>query len=75
MKMSRVDETRPYLADEFLRGKQLSISGYICNSGIVLFEFATGLRAYDDSRSYKLLILPTEPHHKQQQKVRQQRIN
>lgn len=55
MKVSRVHGTRPYLPDEFLRGKQISTKVDTYSFGIVLFELATGLRAYDDSRSYKLL--------------------
>lgn len=77
--MSRVLGTRPYLPDEYLRGKQIStkVDTYrfvtkncpffffhslvtffyrcIFSFGIVLFELATGLRAYDGHREYPYL--------------------
>ncbi|XP_069672063.1 pelle-like serine/threonine-protein kinase pik-1 [Periplaneta americana] len=55
MKVSRVHGTRPYLPDEFLRSKEISTKVDTYSFGIVLFELATGLRAYDDSRQHKLL--------------------
>lgn len=55
LKVSRVHGTRPYLPDEFLRGKQISTKVDTYSFGIVLFELGTGLRAYDDARPYKLL--------------------
>ncbi|XP_034941982.1 serine/threonine-protein kinase pelle-like [Chelonus insularis] len=50
MKVSKIHGTRPYLPDEFLRGKHLSTKIDTYSYGIVLFELATGLPAYDDSR-------------------------
>ncbi|KAF6215830.1 hypothetical protein GE061_000165 [Apolygus lucorum] len=55
VKVSRVHGTRPYLPDEFLRGKKFSTKVDTFSFGIVLFELATGLRAYDDSRRFKFL--------------------
>lgn len=55
MKISRIHGTRPYLPEEFLRDKKLSTKIDTYSYGIVLFEMATGLRAYDDSEK-KLLI-------------------
>ncbi|BES90853.1 Death domain [Nesidiocoris tenuis] len=55
VKVSRVHGTRPYLPDEFLRAKKFSPKVDTFSFGIVLFELATGQRAYDDSRAHKLL--------------------
>lgn len=55
MKVSRVHGTRPYLPDEFLRSKQISTKVDTYSFGIVLFELASGQRAYDDSRQKKFL--------------------
>ncbi|XP_049787337.1 interleukin-1 receptor-associated kinase 1-like [Schistocerca cancellata] len=55
MKVSRVHGTRPYLPDEFLRSKQISTKVDTYSFGIVLFELATGQRAYDESRQKKFL--------------------
>ncbi|XP_011337953.2 serine/threonine-protein kinase pelle isoform X1 [Ooceraea biroi] len=53
MKISKIHGTRPYLPDEFLLDKKLSTKIDTYSYGIVLFELATGLRAYDDSRPEK----------------------
>ncbi|KMQ86556.1 putative serine threonine-protein kinase pelle [Lasius niger] len=50
MKISKIHGTRPYLPEEFLIDKKLSTKIDTYSYGIVLFEMATGLRAYDDSR-------------------------
>lgn len=55
MKVSRVHGTRPYLPDEFLRHKKFSTKVDTHSFGIVLFELATGLRAYDEQRHHKFL--------------------
>lgn len=55
IKVSRVHGTRPYLPDEFLRGKKFSTKVDTFSFGIVLFELATGLRAYEESRPHKFL--------------------
>lgn len=55
IKVSRVHGTRPYLPDEFLRGKKFSTKVDTFSFGIVLFELATGLRAYEESRPKKFL--------------------
>ncbi|XP_034237417.1 serine/threonine-protein kinase RIPK-like [Thrips palmi] len=55
MKVSRVHGTRPYLPSEFLRSKKLSTKVDTYSFGVVLFEIATGLRAYDDKRPQKFL--------------------
>ncbi|XP_071454890.1 serine/threonine-protein kinase pelle [Hetaerina americana] len=55
IKVSRVHGTRPYLPDEFLRSKQISSKVDTYSFGIVLFELATGLRAYDEARARKFL--------------------
>ncbi|XP_033338901.1 serine/threonine-protein kinase pelle isoform X1 [Megalopta genalis] len=51
MKVSKIHGTRPYLPEEFLYGRKLSTKVDTYSFGIVLFELATGLPAYDDSRS------------------------
>lgn len=48
--LKRVSGTRPYLPHEFLSGKRISTKVDVYAFGIVLFEIATGLRAYDDTR-------------------------
>ncbi|XP_015179932.1 PREDICTED: serine/threonine-protein kinase pelle [Polistes dominula] len=48
--VSRIHGTRPYLPDDFIYGKQLSTKIDTYSYGIVLFELATGLQAYDNSR-------------------------
>lgn len=53
--MSRIHGTRPYLPDEFLRAKQVSTKVDTYSFGVVLFEIATGLSAYSDSRQNKFL--------------------
>lgn len=50
MKVSKIHGTRPYLPEEFLHGRKLSTKVDTYSYGIVLFELATGLSAYDDSR-------------------------
>ncbi|XP_054002366.1 serine/threonine-protein kinase pelle isoform X3 [Hylaeus anthracinus] len=50
MKVSKIHGTRPYLPEEFLHGRKLSTKVDTYSYGIVLFELATGLPAYDDSR-------------------------
>ncbi|XP_046387837.1 mitogen-activated protein kinase kinase kinase 4-like [Ischnura elegans] len=55
IKVSRVHGTRPYLPDEFLRSKKISSKVDTYSFGIVLFELATGLRAYDEGRAKKFL--------------------
>ncbi|KAG7212603.1 hypothetical protein KM043_012896 [Ampulex compressa] len=50
MKVSKIHGTRPYLPEEFLHGRRLSTKVDTYSYGIVLFELATGLPAYDDSR-------------------------
>ncbi|XP_076278680.1 serine/threonine-protein kinase pelle [Lasioglossum baleicum] len=51
MKVSKIHGTRPYLPEEFLHGRKLSTKIDTYSFGIVLFELATGLPAYDGSRS------------------------
>lgn len=53
--MSRIHGTRPYLPDEFLRAKKVSTKVDTHCFGVVLFEIATGLSAYSESRPYKFL--------------------
>lgn len=50
MKVSKIHGTRPYLPEEFLHGRKLSTKIDTYSYGIVLFELATGLSAYDESR-------------------------
>ncbi|XP_015432237.1 PREDICTED: serine/threonine-protein kinase pelle [Dufourea novaeangliae] len=50
MKVSKIHGTRPYLPEEFLHGRKLSTKVDTYSYGIVLFELATGLSAYDDTR-------------------------
>ncbi|KAI4481603.1 hypothetical protein M0802_013903 [Mischocyttarus mexicanus] len=56
MMVSRIHGTRPYLPDDFIYGKQLSTKIDTYSYGIVLFELATGLQAYDNSRSEKKFL-------------------
>ncbi|CAI6360567.1 unnamed protein product [Macrosiphum euphorbiae] len=55
VKVSHVYGTRPYLPDEFLRGKKFSTKVDTYSFGVVLFEIATGQRAYDSLRNHKFL--------------------
>lgn len=50
LKVSRVHGTRPYLPDEYLRGKKISTKVDTYSFGIVLYELGTGLRAFDNQR-------------------------
>lgn len=50
MKVSRVHGTKPYLPDDYLRSKKLSVKVDTYSYGVVLFELCTGLRAYDEKR-------------------------
>ena len=50
MKVSKIHGTRPYLPEEFLHERKLSTKVDTYSYGIVLFELATGLSAYDESR-------------------------
>lgn len=56
--MSRVHGTKPYLPDDYLRHKKLSVKVDTYSYGVVLFELCTGLRAYDEKRKGgpKLLV-------------------
>lgn len=56
VKVSRVHGTRPYLPDEYLRSKKLSTKVDTYSFGIMLYEIATGQRAYEESRSKKFLV-------------------
>jgi len=56
VKVSRVHGTRPYLPDEYLRSKKLSTKVDTFSFGIVLFEVATGQRAYEEKRRKKFLV-------------------
>lgn len=56
VKVSRVHGTRPYLPDEYLRSKKLSTKVDSYSFGIVLFELATGQRAYEEQRPKKFLV-------------------
>lgn len=53
--VTKVQGTKPYLPDEFLRNKKLSTKVDTYSFGVVLFELATGLRAFDDKRVNKYL--------------------
>lgn len=55
--VSQVYGTVPYLAPEFSRRKILSTKVDTFGFGVVLFEMATGLRAYDKLREKKLIFL------------------
>ncbi|KAG9430100.1 serine/threonine-protein kinase pelle isoform X1 [Apis mellifera carnica] len=50
MKVSKIHGTRPYLPEEFLHERKLSTKVDTYSYGIVLFELATGLPVYDESR-------------------------
>lgn len=55
IKVSRIHGTRPYLPDEFLRAKQVSTKVDTYSYGVVLFELATGLSAYSETRKNRFL--------------------
>ncbi|XP_020288743.1 serine/threonine-protein kinase pelle [Pseudomyrmex gracilis] len=57
MTVSKIYGTRPYLPEEFLLNKKLSTKIDTYSYGIVLFEMATGLPAYDNSRPEKKYLL------------------
>jgi interleukin-1 receptor-associated kinase 1 len=48
--VSKIQGTRPYLPEEYIFGRCLSTKIDTYSYGIVLFELATGLSAYDKSR-------------------------
>ncbi|CAK9798152.1 Pelle-like serine/threonine-protein kinase pik-1 [Anthophora plagiata] len=50
MKVKKIDGTKAYLPLDFLYGRKLSTKVDTYSYGIVLFELATGLSAYDKSR-------------------------
>ncbi|XP_011494581.1 PREDICTED: serine/threonine-protein kinase pelle [Ceratosolen solmsi marchali] len=50
LKVSKIQGTRPYLPEEYIFGRCLSTKIDTYSYGIVLFELATGLSAYDKSR-------------------------
>ncbi|KAK9879088.1 hypothetical protein WA026_003901 [Henosepilachna vigintioctopunctata] len=54
-KISKIHGTRPYLPDEFLRGKKFSTKVDTYSFGVVLFEIATGLASYSEKRTNKFL--------------------
>ena len=49
--VSKIQGTRPYLPEEYLLGKSFSTKIDTYSYGIVLYELATGLSAFDNSRS------------------------
>jgi len=51
LKVSKIQGTRPYLPEEYIFGRNLSTKIDTYSYGIVLFELATGLPAYDKTRS------------------------
>ncbi|XP_065226338.1 pelle-like serine/threonine-protein kinase pik-1 [Planococcus citri] len=55
VEITKVQGTKPYLPHEFLRGRKLSVKVDTYGFGVVLFELATGLRAYDESRKERFL--------------------
>lgn len=55
VEVSRVYGTRPYLPVEFLGYKSLSTKVDTFSFGVVLYELATGFKAYDNEKQYKYL--------------------
>ncbi|KAF4527340.1 hypothetical protein B566_EDAN001117 [Ephemera danica] len=55
IKVTSIHGTKPYLPVDFLRSKQTSTKVDTYSFGIVLFEIATGQRAYDRHRKPELL--------------------
>ncbi|XP_043472901.1 serine/threonine-protein kinase pelle-like [Leptopilina heterotoma] len=51
MKVSKIFGTRPYLPEDFISSRNLSTKIDTYSFGIVIFELATGLPAYDHNRS------------------------
>lgn len=56
-KSKRIYGTRPYMADDFFETMIISPKNDIFSMGVVLFELATSLPAYDEGRG-KLDLLP-----------------
>ncbi|KAJ8679394.1 hypothetical protein QAD02_015181 [Eretmocerus hayati] len=50
LKVSRIQGTRPYLPEEYIYGRNLSSKIDTYSYGIVCYELATGLPAYDKTR-------------------------
>ncbi|XP_068242132.1 uncharacterized protein [Palaemon carinicauda] len=50
LKVTRINGTRAYLPNDFLRSKKLSVKVDTYSYGIVLFELCTGLRALDEKK-------------------------
>lgn len=51
LQVSKIFGTRPYLPDDFISSRNLSTKIDTYSFGIVIFELATGLPAYDHNRS------------------------
>lgn len=56
LEVSRVFGTRPYLPQEFLKHSLLSTRVDVFSFGVVLFELATGFKAYDKMRNHQVKI-------------------
>lgn len=68
MEVSRVYGTKPYLPAEFLENHTLSTKVDTFSFGVVLFELATGLRAYDRSREKAFLTKHIKSFHETAQR-------
>lgn len=55
IKLSRIQGTRPYLPEEFLRGNKFSTKVDTYSFGVVLFEIATALSPYSERREERFL--------------------
>lgn len=55
VEVSRVYGTKPYLPAEFIGSRSLSTKVDTYSFGVVLYELATGLRAYDNKRANQFL--------------------
>lgn len=53
--LEKIHGTRPYVPQEFLRGRKFSTKVDTYSFGIVLFELGTALSAYSHNRKEKLL--------------------
>ncbi|XP_026823481.1 uncharacterized protein LOC113561334 isoform X2 [Rhopalosiphum maidis] len=53
--VSHVCGTRPYLPEDFCKNKKLSTKVDTYSFGVVMFEIATGLRAFNRYKNYKYL--------------------
>ncbi|XP_060876389.1 uncharacterized protein LOC132949489 isoform X2 [Metopolophium dirhodum] len=60
--VSHVCGTKPYLPEDFCRSRKLSTKVDTYSFGVVMFEIATGLRAFNRYKNYKYLTCSVDLH-------------